>query len=158
MNCRYGNSVGRRFGLGVIALITWIITALLGLFLLVIWLIEYDPDFQSAAATRLPIPVISAHVLLALSGLALWIVYLASDKDSLELGALAVLALVAIFGVTMAVRWVKVYRATPRPTAGSGLVVPPERHFPVSLVIAHGIFAFTTILLAVLTVLGVGGS
>jgi hypothetical protein len=37
------------------------------------------------------------------------------------------------------------------------LAVPPERHFPVSVVIAHGIFAVITIVLVVLTILGVGG-
>jgi hypothetical protein len=38
------------------------------------------------------------------------------------------------------------------------LAVPPERHFPVSVVIAHGIFAVTTVVLVVLVFLGVGGS
>ncbi len=47
------------------ALIAWVITALVGFFLLSIWIIEYDREFQSAAATRLPVPVISAHALLA---------------------------------------------------------------------------------------------
>ncbi len=43
----------------VAALITWVITALGELYLLAIWLIEYDPDFQHAAATRLPVPVVA---------------------------------------------------------------------------------------------------
>jgi hypothetical protein len=47
------------------ALFTWIATILAGLILLVIWIIEYDNEFQSAAKTRLPVPVISAHALLA---------------------------------------------------------------------------------------------
>jgi hypothetical protein len=38
------------------------------------------------------------------------------------------------------------------------LAVLPDRHFPVSAVIADGILAFTTVVLVVLTVLGVGGS
>ena len=54
------------------ALLTWIITAGAGLYLLTIWLIEYDREFQSAAATRLPVPVISAHALLAVAGLGVW--------------------------------------------------------------------------------------
>jgi len=45
--------------------------------------------------------------------------------------------------------------AQPRP---SRLAVPPERHFPVAAVIAHGALAVTTILLVVLTVLGAAGS
>jgi hypothetical protein len=38
------------------------------------------------------------------------------------------------------------------------LAVPPERHFPVSVVIGHGLFATATIVLVVLSLLGVGGS
>ena len=36
------------------SLFAWIATVLVGLLLLVIWLMEYDPQFQSTAATRLP--------------------------------------------------------------------------------------------------------
>ena len=52
------------------ALLTWMMTAAGGLYLLTIWLIEYDREFQSVAATRLPVPVISSHALLAVTGLA----------------------------------------------------------------------------------------
>jgi hypothetical protein len=151
----------------VLALIAWIITALGGLYLLAIWLIEYDPDFQRAAATRLPVPVISGHVLFALGGLALWLMYLITDKDVFAWGTIAVLAFVATFGLTMAVRWIGVYRAgpvqdsapaMPMSQGSAALAVPPERHFPVSVVIGHGIFATATIILVVLTILGVGGS
>lgn len=157
----------------IIALITWIATALGGLFLLAIWLIEYDPDFQRAAATRLPIPVISGHVLLAIGGLVVWVMYLVTDEETLAWGTVAILAGVVAFGLTMAIRWIGVYRARAVPadvavaagtarTSGGGLtgqvVVPPERHFPLSVVIGHGVFALTTIVLVLLTTLGVGGS
>jgi hypothetical protein len=156
----------------VIALITWVVAALGGLFLLVIWLIEYDPDFQRAAATRLPVPVVTSHVLLAVGGLGVWVGYLITDSDNLARIALAILAAVVLLGLTMAVRWVGVYRSRPVAVlvgdsgparAGQGgqgaqLAVPPERHFPVSVVIGHGIFAGTTLVLVQLTVLGVGGS
>ena len=181
----------------VVALITWIVTALGGLYLLAIWLIEYDPDFQRAAATRLPVPVVSGHVLFAVGGLVVWLMYLITDEDIFAWSTVAVLAFVATFGLTMAVRWIGVYRSSPLPprtplmsgpapgmtdaardawtprdsyAAGSTLVshsdqvrpgelaVPPERHFPVSVVIGHGLFATITIVLVVLTLLGVGGS
>jgi hypothetical protein len=181
----------------VVALITWIVTALGGLYLLAIWLIEYDPDFQRAAATRLPVPVVSGHVLFAVGGLVVWLMYLITDEDIFAWGTVAVLAFVATFGLTMAVRWIGVYRSSPLPprtplmsarapgltdaardawtprdsyAAGSALVsysdqvrpgelaVPPERHFPVSVVIGHGLFATATIVIVVLSLLGVGGS
>jgi hypothetical protein len=182
--------------MSVIALFTWIVTALGGLFLLAIWLIEYDPDFQRAAATRLPIPVISGHVLCAVSGLAAWIFYLITDDDSFAWATVVLLGAVAALGLTMAFRWFGVYRSAPPPRRTTPPVpaapaltvlprdpwtpvqawpsadsvnaaaalrsadfsVPPERHFPLSVVIAHGLFAITTIVLVVLTVLGVAGS
>jgi len=46
-----------------------------GIILLMIWIIEYDSEFQSAAATRLPVPVISAMRCWAWGGLVLWLSY-----------------------------------------------------------------------------------
>lgn len=192
--------------MSVIALFTWIVTALGGLFLLAIWLIEYDPDFQRAAATRLPIPVISGHVLCAVTGLAAWILYLVTDQDVYAWATVVLLGAVAVLGLTMAFRWLDVYRTSPAPGrasrpaalppgspgspgsardawtpvqswpangagagagAGAGriaalpapdIAVPPERHFPLAVVIAHGVFAIVTIVLVVLTVFGVVSS
>jgi len=140
--------------MGVIALISWLATAGAGLYLLAVWLIEYDRDVQKAAATRLPVPVISAHALLAIGGLAVWGGYLFLDEDRLAWISVAILGCVAALGLTMAARWLPVYRRTssPRSRAASASV-PPERHFPVSVVITHGILAVTTITLVVLTAL-----
>jgi hypothetical protein len=178
------------------ALFSWLITAGGGLYLLTIWLIEYDHEFQSGAATRLPVPVISAHALLAITGLGLWGYYLFTDAARLAWVAVAILAIVAILGLIMAARWLVVYRAyrTPRvavPAAGAhsasaslfspaatesggtgrgtrpgapgwgtrpGAPGPPERHFPLPVVIGHGLLATVTIVFVVLTVLDVGGS
>jgi hypothetical protein len=168
------------------ALFSWLITASGGLYLLTIWLIEYDHEFQAGAATRLPVPVISAHALLAIAGLGLWGYYLFSGAARLAWAAVAVLAIVAVLGLIMAARWIVVYRAhrTPRvavaatgahsasaslfnPAAtepsGAGRAIhsgapgPPERHFPLPVVIAHGIFAIVTIVFVVLTALDVRG-
>ena len=142
--------------MSVVALFTWMITICLGLVLLVIWIIEYDREFQSAAATRLPVPVISAHALLAMGGLLLWISYLLLDEERLAWAAAAVLGAVAVLGLTMAARWVRVYRTFAKP--GRSLVgkktVPPERNFPLPVVIAHGLLGVTTIALVVVTTLG----
>src|SRR5258707_3325773 len=103
--------------MALVALVTWLITASAGLYLLAIWLIEYDREFQSAAATRLPVPVISAHVLLAVGGLAVWALYLITDSYRLAWVAVAVLVVVALLGLTMAARWVSVYHAHDAPSA-----------------------------------------
>ncbi len=169
------------------ALFSWLITASGGLYLLTIWLIEYDHEFQSGAATRLPVPVISTHAVLAITGLGLWGYYLFSDSSRLVWAAVAILAVVAILGLIMAARWIVVYRThrTPRVAvyatgahsapsslfnpaateriglgrdAGARVAGPPERHFPLPVVIGHGIFATATIVFVVLTALDVHGS
>jgi len=146
--------------MSVAALFTWMATVLAGLFLLVIWIIEYDPEFQSAAATRLPVPVISAHALLGLGGLMLWISYLLLDQDPLVWATIAALGTVAVLGLVMAVRWVRVYRAVvdPGPSLTRNVIVPPERNFPLPVVVVHGILAVTTLVLVVFTAFGVGQS
>lgn len=144
--------------MSVVALSTWTVTVLAGLVLLIIWIIEYDREFQSAAATRLPVPVISAHALLGLGGLALWIIYLAVDDERLAWVTVAALGAVAVLGLIMAARWLRVYRtfAHPGPSFTRRVAIPPERDFPLPVVVAHGLLAVTTLVLVLFTALGAG--
>ncbi|MGH3153319.1 MAG: hypothetical protein ACRDOB_21660 [Streptosporangiaceae bacterium] len=144
--------------MSVAALFTWMVTIFAGLTLVVIWIIEYDGEFQSAAATRLPVPVISAHALLGMGGLLLWIAYLVLDQERLAWAAVAALVIVAILGLTMAMRWLRVYRAyaDPGPSFTRSNIAPPERSFPLPVIIAHGLLAVTTLVLVLFTVLGSG--
>ena len=93
------------------SLVAWIVTVLAGLVLLLIWLMEYDRDFQTAAATRLPVPLISTHALLGLGGLMAWGFYIVTDAEQLAWATVADVGLVAILGLIMAARWIGVYRA-----------------------------------------------
>jgi hypothetical protein len=97
------------------ALFTWMATVLAGLVLLIIWLMEYDREFQSAAATRLPVPVISAHALLGIGGLMVWGFYVIADEEKLAWGTVADLGVVVLLGLIMAARWIGVYRAYAAP-------------------------------------------
>ena len=141
--------------MNVAALFTWMVTILAGLILLVIWIIEYDREFQTAAATRLPVPVISAHVLLGMGGLMLWVSYLVIDEERLAWATIAALGTVALLGLIMAARWIRVHRAyaDPDPSLTRVVTVPPERHFPVPVVITHGVLAVTTIGMVLFTAL-----
>ena len=148
----------------VFALFTWFVTVFAGLYLLAIWLIEYDIGAPGGAVTRLPKTVISGHVLLAVSGLGAWIGYLIADRDMLAWIALATLLAVALLGLTMLGRWIMVrraiaaaLRARPR-DASARSRMPAERAFPVPVVVAHGLLAVSTLTLVLLTVLGLGGS
>src|ERR1700745_3679996 len=129
--------------MSVIALCAWIVTILAGLVLLIIWILECDAEFQTAAATRLPVPVVSLHALLGLGGLMLWIGYLLLDEERLAWAAVCALGAVAVLGLIMAARWIGVYRAVgnPGPSLTRSTVVPPERNFPVPAVLLHRILA-----------------
>ncbi|HEY2287239.1 MAG TPA: hypothetical protein VGH88_15995 [Streptosporangiaceae bacterium] len=205
--------------MGVVALVTWLSTAGGGLYLLAVWLIEYDREFQSAAKTRLPIPVISGHALLAMTGMVIWGAYLLTDDRLLAWTALAILGGVVTLGLVMAARWLRVIAVpapqriarpagistvaaagvgilpSPRPgrsgpgpgprtgwdperdwrspddqdlpdeardaqnaardrrTAAAAAAVPPERNFPVPVVILHGVLAIATVVLVTITAL-----
>jgi hypothetical protein len=111
--------------MGVVALVSWLITGGFGLYLLAVWLIEYDREFQTTTRTRLPVPVISSHVLLALTGLGIWAAYLFLDRRALAVMAVVILLVAVALGLTMAVRWLRVYReddpapADPRPAGAT---------------------------------------
>jgi len=144
--------------MSVAALFAWMVTISAGLVLLIIWIIEYDPEFQSAAATRLPVPALSAHAALGMFGLMLWIGYLLVGKQPLAWATVAALGTVALLGLTMAARWIGVYRtfADPGPSLTRSATAPPERSFPLPVVVVHGLLAVTTLVLVLFTALGAG--
>ncbi len=151
----------------IAALITWLVTASGGLFMFAIWLIEFDRKKDGRPATRLPAAVLFSHVLLAAGGLIVWIGYLSGGDDGLARAALIILSAVALLGLTMLRRWLTVYRdstyslsimAAPPGSAPTLVIIPAERSFPLAVVIGHGLFAVTTVVLVLLSVLGVGGS
>jgi manganese efflux pump family protein len=155
-----------------IALIAWFVAALWGLYMLAVWLIENDATDQRNSPSRLPLPVIVAHVTLAVSGLVVWVTYLLLDRRALAWTALGILGGIALLGFTMFARWIPVYRATgavPEPVrvpVGAGLEPaqapmiiqdgPPEGNFPLFIVVAHGTFAVSTVVLVLLSALGIG--
>ena len=156
-----------------VALIVWFITALWGLYMLAVWLIENDATRQGTAASRLPLPVILAHVTFAVTGLGVWVAYLLVDRPALAWTAVGILVVIALLGLSMFARWIPVYRmaddevsvpvgaaAAGAPGAAPGMPslreVPAEGSFPLLIVLAHGVFAVSTVVLVVLTALGIG--
>ena len=145
--------------MGVAALICWLVTAFGGLYLLAVWLIENDVTHRDAAS-RLPGPVILGHVLLALTGLVVWVAHLLTGSATTGWAALAILAAIAALGLTMFTRWIPVhvaYVAAEAKTGGpSEFDFPAERAFPLPVVVGHGLLALTTVTLVLLAMLGVG--
>jgi hypothetical protein len=143
-----------------IVLITWFTAVLMGLFMLAVWLIENDVTDQGVAPSRLPALVIFAHVFLAAAGLAMWVTYLVVERMMFAWIAIGILGGIAVLGATMFLRWIPVYRQPARPVntgqlPGGMTAVPAEGSFPVVVVAFHGLLAVSTLVLALLTALGV---
>jgi hypothetical protein len=145
-----------------IALVTWVLTAGGGFVMLAIWLSRGGPR-QAGPGDRIRPPRIFSHFGLAATGLVVWIVYLATDSSALAWIAFILLIPVALLGWWMFATWLGQRRRVPvnagpgaGPTAGGS--VAAEQHFPVAVVALHGILAVTTVVLVLLTALGVGES
>ncbi|MGC0334431.1 hypothetical protein RKD23_007421 [Streptomyces sp. SAI-170] len=148
----------------IAALITWVVTALGGFYMLGTWIQRGGIRQQQSGTSRLPAPAVFGHFALAAVGLVVWIIYVVADKSALAWTAFALLLPVALLGFLMLARWIPVHRdrgtAEAATAAGPGpeAAVPAERHFPVAVVVAHGLLAVVTLVLVLLTALGVGGS
>ena len=136
------------------ALIAWILTAGGGFVLLTLWL-RHGGMRQRQPSRQIRPPLILSHFALAATGLVLWIIYLASDSETVAWIAFAILAVVALLGWTMFAIWYQ--RRQARTTeAVSTPGVPAEQHFPVPIVTLHGVLAVTTVVLVFLAAAGVG--
>jgi|RhiMethySRZTD1v2_1073278.scaffolds.fasta_scaffold897398_2 hypothetical protein len=137
----------------IAALVTWIVAALGGFGLLGVWLRGGGASGSGGGApSRLRPPLIFGHFLLAAIGLLLWIIYLVNDSDGLAWTATVIILVVALLGLTMFARWVG-GGGFRRDAQADATADPPEQHFPVALVIGHGVFAVATVVLVLLTVL-----
>jgi hypothetical protein len=132
----------------IAALVTWLLTAGGGFYLLYTWISHGGP--RNRNTSRFPPALIFGHFGLAATGLVLWIIYVIVDSDALAWIALILLLPVALLGLTMFARWLPTYRARTSVAVADG---PAERHFPVVTVGAHGVLAITTVVLVLIAVL-----
>lgn len=137
------------------ALITWVITAGLGTYMVATWRkhggLGGDPQ-----TTHLPPARVFAHLGLAIAGLVVWIVFLATDAALWAWIAAADLILVAVLGGVMVRRWAIDGRAAMSGGASASSRDLAEQHIARPPVVIHGIFAASTIVLVILAAAGVG--
>jgi hypothetical protein len=131
----------------IAALVAWLVTALGGFVLLGRWL---QGGGHKPGASRLPAPAVFAHFLLAAAGLVLWIVYLLTDADALAWVAFVALVLIASLGLGLFARWL--------PGRGTSSAGSADGRLPFPVVAVHGVVAVATVVLVLLTALGVGAS
>lgn len=139
--------------MAIASLITWILTAGGGAFMLAKWV--NGGGHRGSTTSQLPAGVVFGHFALAAAGLVLWVIYVITDNHPIGWTGLALLAPVAILGFIMVARWLPTRRGDEGPA--SSVQLPPERSFPVAVVIAHGLLAVATIVLALLALAEVGG-
>jgi len=163
------------------ALVTWIVTAGLGFYMLTTWVTHGGARSDSGAATHFRPPVVFGHFLLAAAGLVVWLVYLVNDSSTLAWIAFIDLLVVALIGDTLVYRWYKDRNgggvttgntssassgAAGRRARGDTVADSAAGHttalavqrIPTPVVAAHGVFAVATVVLVLLSALEVGGS
>ena len=147
--------------MAIVALITWLITAGFGSWMLSIWVRRggLRPDAPEGES-HLPATRVLSHILLAVAGLVVWMAYLVVGSSTLAWIAFAGLVLVAIIGGVLVARWSKDRRGQSASPGGARAASTDlaEQHFPLAAVVLHGVFAVTTLVLVLLTVAGVSGS
>jgi hypothetical protein len=152
----------------IAALIAWGVTAGGGFFLLGTWLARGGHRRGDGADSRFPPGLIFGHFLLAAVGLVVWIAFVATGTKALAWTAFGLLVPVALLGFTMFFRRLPTVRTgssagrriggpTMRgPGAQAASSRPAEAHFPLPVVILHGLVAATTLVLVLLAALTVG--
>ena len=141
----------RDLPLDLAGLVAWVLTAAAGAYLLAGWLVTWLPRLvrrqrrgRADAATAFTV----SHFGLALTGLGVWIGFVATDLPVLAWVALGMVVLIAGLGMGV------LSAALPgpaRPGAAAG-----RARIPVIVVAAHGMFATLTILLVLLAAIGAG--
>ena len=86
-------------------LISWLVTASLGGFMLRTWLVRGGLRRERAKAGGLPPPLIFGHAGLALSGLLIWAAFVASGARPLAWTAVGVLMLTVGLGISTVTLW-----------------------------------------------------
>ncbi|MBW8482394.1 hypothetical protein [Actinomadura parmotrematis] len=126
------------------ALVTWVLTASAGLYLLVVWIVNGGGlRGQATKVTRFPVAVLVGHPSAAVVGLAVWIGYLWSGAAALAWTAFGALLVTIVQGVLLFTRWLV--------GRGGRHARGIEQPFPAVAVIAHGVVAATTLVLVLVT-------
>jgi len=157
-----------RTTLGLVALVTWLITVGLGSAMTVRWIARGGFRRARAGHARVRPSMIVAHFGLAVTGLLAWIAYLVTGLTGVAWTASGLLLPVIGLGMAMLIlslpersleaTAIPGAQATPADAAPGPVTddPPPARHPPTLIVVAHGVFAMATILFAILAAVGLG--
>ena len=105
--------------MSIATLVTWLLTVGIGAYMLRTWIARGGPRMQRAGAERLPPVVVYGHASLAITGLAIWISYVATGLVALAWSATCLLMPVIGLGAAMVTVW------TPYPVPRAGEAASP---------------------------------
>lgn len=105
-------------------LISWLITASLGAFMLRTWLARGGLDTERAKAGGLPPPLIFGHASAAIVGLAVWAGFVASGARPLAWAAVALLMVAVGLGLCTVTLWTPYPARKPGERRDTGDTVP----------------------------------
>lgn len=161
---------GSRTPLRVAALVAWLVTATAGSYLLAGWL-RHGGLRRGRAGGRpggMPPVIILGHFGVAVTGLGLWIAFMASNLTALAWTAAALLLPTAGLGMATLVTALPEPAEAASPAAAEGAADPgglatriaataaPARvRMPVTVIALHGVLATATMLLVLLAAIGV---
>ena len=138
------------------ALLAWLATAASGGWVLVRWLLAGGSPLRRTM-TAAPPAVILGHVGTAALGLVLWVSFLLSGWVALAWTALAILAPVAGLGMGVLLLGLPGPARPPARARAAGAPAAGRRtQIPVLVIVGHGIFAVTTLLLVLMATIGAG--
>lgn len=126
----------------------WIVTAIVGSYLLIVWLRGGGLRQQDTKITRFPVALVVGHPALAVLALATWGAFLWTARSVYAWTAFSVLVAAALLGFVLLTRWL-----TGR---GGRHARGAEQAFPGLAVLAHGTVAIVTFVLVLLTAISVG--
>src|SRR6202044_2193405 len=86
-------------------LVSWLVTASLGAFMLRTWLARGGLHQERAKADGLPPPLIFGHAAAAIVGLLIWAAFLASGVRPLAWAAIALLMVAVVLGLCTVTLW-----------------------------------------------------
>jgi manganese efflux pump family protein len=113
--------------LGIATLIAWLVTASIGGYMLRTWIARGGLRRQRATGVGVPPAVVFGHASAALTGLAVWVSYLASGWDPVAWLGVLLIATAITLGICMITLWTP-YPIRLDPTAGEeAQAAPGER-------------------------------
>jgi hypothetical protein len=134
-------------GVEFAALITWVLAALAGVYLLMCSLANGGLRRQPTKVTRFPATLTLSHLLLGMAGLVVWVVFLITKQTLYAWTAFGSLVIVALLGFVMLTRWLV--------GQGGRHARAAEQEVPIGAVVVHGGVAIMTFVLVLFTALAV---